>query len=784
MKNLLILLVLMLPIIGFSQNTIKGKIVEHSGEPLAYTEVVLQDLGSNVIKSTLTDEIGSFTITNIPKGSYKLNILYFSTNIHSRIINIEKKLDLNTIIIDKAFLLEEVVITPDIKLKNGINSYDITNIENSKLAKNKSTLEFLNKMPIINVSPDGKSIKIKHSKNVSVLINGKDVGGNAIALSILQSIPATDIKKIEVFENPGSKYRANDNGIINVIVNKRKNQPIKVVVSARSSQSFFNSQNMTGYCSYSKNKWSITSGVGVDNSKYKLKNSDTYIDFTTKHKIQMNKNSTSYNTDYTPYLNVSFDVSKKQTVGMRLSSRLSNNKKHDNISSCYYSSNNSQKDSLHTTEINDRMKDSYVIFYNLNHKITTDSLNSSINSDFNYYISRNNRNIFNISSYNDGNKNKLLQNPDNTFKIIELKSNYDVFFKDRSKLTTGFNFTKSNISNDNFFGKFNGIEYISNPLQTNLFRYKEDYFALYTNYQKLFSEYFGIVAGLRYEYMRGMGSLAKDYEEKEINNSNLFPSLALLYNINENHQLILKYNSSITRTPYRNLSPFVFYNSPNSIKINNPYLENTKSNLIMLRYTFFEDFNLDLGYKKSNNLFNDFDTVINDIVVTNSDNYGDSEGYGASFYFNKRLFNNFWILSLSTELEVLNIRGEFKNIPIKINDTSFNLNIKNDIFLDKKKNAVLSLTYGYDNGFEDVFGKVDSQHSLSMELSKTFKSLYLSIGAYDLLNTGTNLRVKNSKYGFDKINEYFKTYYINLRYTFGNKKVRRVNSQGQINDRL
>lgn len=781
-KNILFLFFFVCPLILFSQNKIKGQVLDKDNHTIEFATIQLQTKDGVLLKTEFSDEKGFFEIEE-KKGNYLFKVSYLENILFKKEINLEEDLDLGVIIIDNGVELQEIMIESKLKMKRNLDQYEITNISNSILAKNKSTLEFLNTIPIVNVSPDGKSINIKNSKKALILINGKNVGGNDIALSMLQSIPAGDIKKIEVIENPGSNYRASDNGIINVIVNKSKNQPFKVVLNTRSTQSFYNTQDGSGYLSFSKNKWSITSGIKTENAKFKTNQDNTYIDFKSNYETQIKDNTISKGVTHTPYLNIDYSLSKNQTLGMSLSSRFGNNETDRNIVSSYYNRSNSQLDSLNIAKTKNRLNNYHVVYYNLNHKIITDTLDSNISTDFNYYNSRSNRNTFNTFSYDSATENKLLQNPDNTSEVFEFKSEYEKNFKDNSKLSTGVNYTKSNIKNDNFFGTYNGVEYVSNHGQTNVFKYTEDYFALYANYRKLFSESFGVLIGLRYEYLSADGVLKSDSEVVKINNSNLFPSLALLYSIDDDHQLTLNFASTITRTPYSNLNPFIQINSPNSIKVNNPYLRNTKKSFIGVTYTFFDDFNLDLGYAKSNNLFNNFDTVIDNVIINTVDNYGNNDEYGGNFYFNKNLFKNYWNLSFSMSLEIAKIRGEYKNVAVKIDNTNFYMNIKNNIFFDKKKTTVLTLSYGYDNGFEDVFGKVNAQHSLSLDIGKSFNDFYLSIGAYDLLKSDTNMRFANSAYAFNKKQEYFKSYFINMSYTFGNKKIKTISSK-EKNERL
>lgn len=251
MNKILFIVLLLFPCLLFSQNKISGQILDAENNAIEFATIQLLTTDHLLIKNEISDEFGKFEIEE-KEGSYLLKISYIENTLFEKDINLIENVDLGVILVDNGVELQEIIIESKLKMKNNFDKYEITNISNSKLAKNRSTLEFLNIVPIINVTPDQKSIKIKNNKNALILVNGKNVGGNDIALSMLQSMPATDIKKIEVMENPGSNYRASDNGIINIIVNNSENRPFKVALNARSTQSFYNTQDGSGYLSFSK----------------------------------------------------------------------------------------------------------------------------------------------------------------------------------------------------------------------------------------------------------------------------------------------------------------------------------------------------------------------------------------------------------------------------------------------------------------------------------------------------------------------------------------------------
>jgi outer membrane receptor for ferrienterochelin and colicin len=81
-----------------------------------------------------------------------------------------------------------------------------------------SLLQVMQNLPGVMVSDEG-TVKLRGSDRVTILIDGKQTAltgfGNQRGLD---NIPASAIERIEVINNPSSKYDANGNaGIINII---------------------------------------------------------------------------------------------------------------------------------------------------------------------------------------------------------------------------------------------------------------------------------------------------------------------------------------------------------------------------------------------------------------------------------------------------------------------------------------------------------------------------------------------------------------------------------------
>ena len=772
---------------GYSQYKVSGEIVDYNNLPLEYAKVIIQTLDSVSIKSETTNNDGKFIFTNINNGTYELIINYFSVNIHSQIIKIEEDLELQNIYVDVNMKLEEIVVTAETNLKKEVGKYVITNISSSKFSKNKTTYEFLSTVPLIETSADGSTIKIRGKGDAIISINGKSVGGNDIALSMIRSIPATDIKKIEIIKSPNSKYAAsNNNGIINIILKNKEDEGFKGVLSSGIAQSYYNSQNLNSYFSFSKNKVLITSGVVFDNFNYKHKSNYIYDDYINNMQTTINSNSNNKNKSIIPYVNVNYNINNKQTLGIQVNSKFNHIETISTTDNIYNIINNPSADSINTAIIKEKTPNNMSVFGNINYSIKTDDLGSNFELSLGLYNNKNDKNSFNTFRYVNNNHNDFLQNPNIRTKVGNVKADFSKIFTNEDKMNIGVLFIRSDIGNNFFFGYFDGAEYISDIRQSNKFEYKDYTLAAYISYEKIICDELESEIALRLERFDSKGKTNTNPNINNLTNTYLFPSFSLLFTPTDNHEFSLDLGSSIIRPWYNNLNPFVSYTSPTSYKISNPNLLPTVSYELLFNYTFFDDFSFDFEYVFDKDLFNDFDVVLaNGDIQTTTDNYGNGNNYCWYLTYSKKFINNKWNFSSSFSYDYSDTKASYNGVNLDFKNSSYNFRIRNNVILNRKQDMILSLNYGYNSGYTSILGNRNALHSFTFDLSKSFDNFYVSIGAYDLARTDLELREKRNNYGFYKKIEYYKTYNLTIRYTFGNNKVKRVyDKENEINKRL
>lgn len=197
-------------------------------EALPFANVAVHDfLTDALITGAITDDDGRFEILEIPFGKYKL---YFSFIGYANKEQTFVAGGLNTIfdlgkieLAPSAENLEEVEVIGKQATTNADLNKKSFSLEDNIAQSGGSVLDAMKTLPGVTFDQDGKVV-LRGSDKVVVLIDGKQSSltgfGNQKGLA---NIPASNIEKIEVINNPSAKYDANGfAGIVNIIYKKEK----------------------------------------------------------------------------------------------------------------------------------------------------------------------------------------------------------------------------------------------------------------------------------------------------------------------------------------------------------------------------------------------------------------------------------------------------------------------------------------------------------------------------------------------------------------------------------
>ncbi len=244
---------------------VSGTLIDSiSKKPLDFASVsIFRATGSSPINGALTDDKGNFKIEGIHPGTYKLRVTYpgYPEKFIMGVVTSDSKPDKNmgTIIVASK-TLKGVEITGTAALVENKIDKIVYNAEKDLTATGGNATDVLQKVPLVAVDMNG-NVSLRGDQNVRVLINGKPSGATSASLSdVLKTIPADQIKSIEVITSPSAKYDAEGSaGIINIIT-KQKNM---TGISGSVSGGIGTRQNNGNFnLNYNKNRFSLSMNAG------------------------------------------------------------------------------------------------------------------------------------------------------------------------------------------------------------------------------------------------------------------------------------------------------------------------------------------------------------------------------------------------------------------------------------------------------------------------------------------------------------------------------------------
>ena len=214
---------LFLSLEGFAQNSfrISGKVIEHKDKaayPIPSVTVSLWKADSTLVEGTASDGKGKFLLKGIPAGDYFLKVSCIGyTSVHIGLRGLKDDLETGDIeLVPEATALDEVsveansivrkidrmVVYPSADaVKHSYDPYDlIANLMIPRLHVNQ-----FNKA----LETDGGSVQIR-------------INGVKATQAEYLAIPAEDIKRIEVVDNPGMRYGDTGIGMVVDLIVKRR----------------------------------------------------------------------------------------------------------------------------------------------------------------------------------------------------------------------------------------------------------------------------------------------------------------------------------------------------------------------------------------------------------------------------------------------------------------------------------------------------------------------------------------------------------------------------------
>jgi iron complex outermembrane recepter protein len=531
-----------------------------------------------ITSKAVNNGVASFTVNSFSKFLLRLSSVSFE-NTEKTIAVTDKPVTTTFILKRKNTTLGNVVV---VAKKPLIKQEDDKTIVDAEVLANSSTnaYEVLEKTPGVIVDQDG-NVYLASTTPATVLINGREMKlSSADIASMLKSLPAGSVSKIEILRNPSAKYDAESSGgMVNIILKKG----VKLGTNGNVNAAYFQGVYATKTAGFNINKGSqkINSYLNyqfTDRSNFEELNSKRL--FKKDSSLIAQQSYTTYPTSNN-YLNSGIDVQFTPKFSAAYDLRMS----YTNGKSFALNNIDISKDpypvvlSKNASNINNSNKTTY-LGNNISTKYKIDTLGSEWTTqfDYNYYKNRNTqlyKNNYSLPARPTVTGDGINKNDKNIFLFQT-----DLVLKLRKSLTieTGFKATISNSKNSSNYLKDTGnnIQFVD-AYQTNTFKYKEAITAAYVQVSKTFAG-FTIKPGLRLETtdINGRQSIPKD-TTLSIKRTDIFPYLFIKHKLFKMFGTPLIgnaiYRKSIKRPYYEVLNPYPRYIDQYLYDVGNPKLK-------------------------------------------------------------------------------------------------------------------------------------------------------------------------------------------------------------------
>lgn len=783
---------------SFAQTTpgkgkIAGKVIDSvSKAAVDFATVSLFKAGATTpFNGMSTDTKGNFALNNLPAGQYRLVVNYFGYRpntinniiISSTAVNISLG---NIIMVPVENQLKGVTITGSAPIVENKIDKMVYNTANDLTAQGGVALDVLKKVPMVSVDIDG-NVELQGNANVRFLINGKpsSIFGASLA-DALQSIPASQIKSIEVITSPGAKYDATGTGgIINIVLKDNKVQGVNGSVNLSAGTRLENT-------SVNLNARKGNFGVGIFFSGNEQLNSTTK---NTSNRLSYNNTrdtiSRLYQQGRSPFtrssyqsgINFNWSITPKDeltaTVGFNHFGNHGTGVT-DQDQQSLLSTGNTLSDVMSIRNSVSRFN-SNTTDMSLGYKKTFKKEGQELDFLYSSSYGKNTVNASQQSDYLNGGypSSGLESNNPGKDHETDISMDYTQPISKGFTIEAGAKLVLENLNNNVVTDSLlNDGTYGPNAGQTYGFKYRRNVYATYLSTSfTLFNDFLEGKAGLRYERT----STTADFAGTGIPGYNTFaPSFTIQHKLDDSQSIKFAYSYRIERPDYGDLNPFFNISDPHNISTGNPLLKPEIGHNYELGYskTFKGGANIYFaGFYRHNtediqslstyyDVLNVNGTNYTNVTLTQRFNIGSQTGVGANIFGSVPLTKK---LNLRSNIQI----GERTNsTPGLATVSGFAYRVNSNVSYQFANNLTAEVFGNYNSSQKNIQSTRPSFYFYNLAVRKQFLNKNASIGltAANPFSPYVNQKLTTFGSNFDQTNLRqvpFRSFGITLSYKFG-----------------
>jgi 5-hydroxyisourate hydrolase-like protein (transthyretin family) len=728
--------------------TISGSVIDKaSGQPIEAASVSLHStLDSSNITGANTDAQGKFTISNVKEGEYyvEVNMVGYSTAV---VRGISVTAANYNITLSPISLKTGETTTEDINVETEKSDVQfsaekkIFNVGNDITTTGGSVIDVLRNIPSVTVDQDG-GVSLRGSDAVRILVNGKPYGLEGPNRStILQSIAAENVERVELITNPSAKYKAEGvSGIINIVLKKNDS---------------FGYNGTLNLNAGTKDKYNGDMSFNLRNDKVNLFTDYSYRLFNFEFSNQSSRNI-FFSTD-APYYTI--DATGKNRIRSHFA-RGGMDYDIDSLNALTLSASYNNRSNNFAPATHDRQFDAGMnLISDLFTKVKFE--NPGYNLDFGGTYTRKFSmpgRVFalegNYTAYADD------QNSTTTYSDLvtqtepytyderqhsityeaNIKADYTQPIGKSFKLETGYTteLIDDNNTYDYSYLDNNTGAYVYDSSRANVFNFNR---AVHAGYLQFGGELgsFSFQAGLRAENTYLEGELVNSNRTFHQDFFDLFPSASISNKFGAEQEVQLSYSRRIQRPFAGTLNPFPqFRAGSRNIFTGNPEIKPSYINsfeLSVIKYLSTTTITPSFYYRHATDLITRARYAIDSVTtLTKFENYNTSDTYGADLIVNSRPFQ--W----------LNLSGSISYVKTKINADNIAAGLSNETSIVRGRVSAglrlpelfnMQLSYFNSGTIATPQGDISPIHQLDAAVTKDFLEGKITAGlrVSDVLNT-------------------------------------------------
>lgn len=732
-----------------------GKVSDASSKlPVEYASVaVFTSSSKKPVNGTTTNNKGLFSIAGLDTGSYRIVvdfIGYGADTIVTRITNKQLIVRLNDIQLEKkAHTLETVTVVAQKPLIENKIDKMVYNAEKDVTAQGGVATDLLKKIPQVSVDVDG-NVELQGNANIRFLINGKpsSIFGNSLT-EALQSIPASQIKSIEVITSPGAKYDAEGpGGIINIILKESKvqgvNGNINVAVGSRLENGSLNMHARKGHIGL--NGYVNGNGQLISTTIKNLNRSSFDSTAQAHSNLLQNGSSKFHRAGMEAGVGFEWEINKKNN--------LSGNFGYEDFGNHSFGNYSQELVTQGLQSPGTTLADDKSIFrpdnrfniksydYSLSYKKTFNKEDQELTAQFNSSYGNSVQRFVQqqLNAAGDSIFSGLQSSNPGRDLGSELLIDYTQPLAPGVKIETGGKVGMRDIrSASDVYGYAPPMpEYSYDSTQSNNLHYRRQVYAAYLSVSFPIGKWLEVKPGLRYERTQTQADFSKTAGTTVPGYNTLAPSLLLAHHFGDNQTLKLSYTRRIQRPNYQFLDPFVNALDPKNISRGNPNLQPELGDNAELGYSRNFDkgasLNINLFYRGSRHDIQPYvvyypsftigDSVYSNVSVNTYENIGTEHIFGLSLYGSLPVGDKFTLRSNLSLFDKYIINRFISNA----NVNSFNYRINLNASYQATKTLVAEFFGNFNSPRNEVQGKYPSFTSYNIALRKLIWNKKGSIG--------------------------------------------------------